>query len=210
MRGDRKKARLSDLTNVADGSKVFKKPTDYIGTNSLGAPAQYEAHAPAHVYDVKVPDCDLPGKVFVGQPAYEGGAWTQISRLGMPLVNEVVIGLPDKDLINASEPRDDAQFASYVTNPSLPELLEILFGGAGVVAPNRFPRTDLVAAFLTGVPNVNANGSTAELARLNTALLATPKGAQNSLGAAACRERCARARQPRLRPGRLSQRSPAW
>ena len=73
-----------------------------------------------------------------------------------------------------------------MTNPALPELLEVLFGSAGVVAPNRFPRTDLVAAFLTGVPMVNANGSTAEMSRLNTALPATPKGSQNSLGAAAC------------------------
>jgi hypothetical protein len=73
-----------------------------------------------------------------------------------------------------------------VTNPSLPELLEVLFGAAGVMAPNKFPRADLVAAFLTGVPNVNADGGTAELVRLNTAIPATEKGKQNSLGAAAC------------------------
>jgi len=119
-------------------------------------------------------------------PAFEGGAWTQISRLSSPLINEVIIGLKDKDHFNASEPKDDGQFASYVTNPSLPELLEILFGGAGVMAPNRFPRADLVAAFLTGVTGVNANGSTAEMLRLNTALPATAKGSQNSLGAAQC------------------------
>jgi hypothetical protein len=119
-------------------------------------------------------------------PAFEGGAWTQISRLSMPLVNELVVGIKDKDRFNNSQPKDDAQFADYVTNPSLPELLEVLFGAAGVVAPNTFPRADLVAAFLTGVPNVNANGSTAEMQRLNTALPATAKGQQNSLGAAAC------------------------
>ena len=119
-------------------------------------------------------------------PTFEAGALTQISRLSMPLVNEVVIGLPAKDAFNAAEPRNDAQFAAYVTNPALPELLEILFGSAGVVAPNLFPRADLVAAFLTGVPGVNANGSTAEMQRLNTALPITPKGRQNSLGAAQC------------------------
>jgi hypothetical protein len=119
-------------------------------------------------------------------PAFEGGAWTQVSRLGAPLVNEVVIGLPDKDRFNSSQPKDDAQFAAYVTNPALPELLEVLFGGAGVVAPNAFPRADLVAAFLTGVENVNADGATAETLRLNTALPATPKGKQNSLGALDC------------------------
>jgi hypothetical protein len=119
-------------------------------------------------------------------PAFEGGALTQISRLGSPLVNELVIGLKDKDRFNASEPKDDAQFARYVNNPSLPELLEILFGANGVVAPNRFPRADLVAAFLTGVTGVNRNGSTAEMLRLNMAIAPTPKGAQNSLGAANC------------------------
>jgi hypothetical protein len=68
----------------------------------------------------------------------------------------------------------------------LPELIEILFGSAGAVAPNVNSRDDLVAAFLKGVPNVNANGSTAEMMRLNTALPATEKGKQNSLGALGC------------------------
>jgi len=112
----------------------------------------------------------------------------QVSRLGMPLVNEVVIGLKDKDKFNASEPRDDAQFLAYVTNPTLPALLEVLFGADGVKAPTVYPRADLVAAFLTGVPGVNQphNGVPSEMIRLNTALPTTPKGSQNSLGAAAC------------------------
>jgi hypothetical protein len=120
------------------------------------------------------------------KPAVEGGAWTQVSRLSSPLVNEVVIGLPDKDHFNGSEPKDDSQFAAYVTNPSLPALLQVLFGAAGVKAPTKFPRADLVAAFLTGVDGVNKNGSTAEMLRLNTKLPATAKGMQNSLGAAGC------------------------
>ena len=69
-----------------------------------------------------------------------------------------MIGLPDKDRFNASRPKDDAQFADYVTNPSLPILLQTLFGSAGVVAPNVYPRTDLVAAFLTGVSGVESAG----------------------------------------------------
>ncbi len=119
-------------------------------------------------------------------PALEGGAWTQVSRLSNPLVNEVVIGIKDKDRFNSSEPKNDAQFADYVTNPTLPALLEILFGSAGVVAPKAFPRADLVAAFLTGVEGVNKNGSVAEMVRLNTALPPTPKGKQTALGAALC------------------------
>jgi len=271
IRGHRRRGQEANVTNAADGSERFLKPTDYIGTKTFGPAPGYENYARAHLYDIRVPQCSTPGRMFVGQrresfavnlgtifdlvnappavvvggndragralvpstiaaknittialelpiacikgnsdvvggwttasvrqvrvinprasyrlPAFEGGAWTQISRLSTPLVNEVVIGLKDKDRFNGSQPKDDAQFAGYVTNPSLPELLEILFGAAGVSAPNRFPRADLVAAFLTGVPGVNANGSTAEMLRLNTAIPATPKGSQNSLGAAAC------------------------
>ena len=114
----------------------------------------------------------------------QGGAWAQVSRLGMPLVNEIVIGLPDKDRFNASKPMDDAQFADYVTNPSLPVLLQTLFGGAGVKAPNVYPRNDLVAAFLTGISGLNqpAHATPAEELRLNTSTPPTPVGLQNDLG----------------------------
>src|SRR5581483_1683118 len=59
--------------------------------------------------------------------------WTQVSRLANPLVNEVVIGLPDKDNFNGSNPVNDAQFLKYVTNPTLPVLLNVLFGNAAMV-----------------------------------------------------------------------------
>jgi hypothetical protein len=113
-----------------------------------------------------------------------GGAWLQVSRLGMPLVNEVVIGLPDKDRFNSSNPSDDAQFADYVTNPSLPVLLQALFGSAGVVAPNVYPRTDLVAVFLTGVAGLNQppHVVASEELRLNTSTAVTPLASQNDLG----------------------------
>ncbi|MDB6086130.1 MAG: hypothetical protein JWN43_4011 [Gammaproteobacteria bacterium] len=116
--------------------------------------------------------------------AVQGGAWTQVSRLGMPLVNELVIGLPDKDRFNASSPSGDAQFAEYVTNPSLPVLLQTLFGAAGVRAPNVYPRTDLEAAFLTGIKGINQPLAVtpAEETRLNTSTPATPIATQNDLG----------------------------
>ncbi len=123
-------------------------------------------------------------------PTREGGAWAQVSRLGSPLVNEVVIGLPDKDRFNSSEPKDDgANFAKYVTNPTLPAILELLFS---TPAPRVFPRGDLVQAFATGVPMVNRfNGTNmapalGEMLRLNTALPATANGSQNNLGALGC------------------------
>jgi Domain of unknown function (DUF4331) len=119
---------------------------------------------------------------FKGRP---DGDWVQVSRLGMPLVNEVVIGLKDKDKFNASEPKDDAQFATYVTNPTLPALIELLFPIAK--APNNFPRMDLVTAFLTGIPTLNqpANVVPSEMLRLNTAVPSKAKGMQMNLGAAA-------------------------
>jgi hypothetical protein len=114
----------------------------------------------------------------------EGGAWTQVSRLGMPLVNEVVIGLKDKDRFNHSKPAQDGQFADYVTNPTLPALVEVLFGSAGAKAPTNFPRNDLVTAFLTGVPGLNqpANVRASEMLRLNTSIAPVAKGAQKRLG----------------------------
>jgi hypothetical protein len=114
----------------------------------------------------------------------EGGAWTQVSRLGMPLVNEVVIGLKDKDRFNASKPSGDGQFADYVTNPTLPALVEILYGSAGAKAPTHFPRNDLVAAFLTGVKGLNqpATVTASEMLRLNTSTPAAAMGAQKRLG----------------------------
>jgi hypothetical protein len=116
--------------------------------------------------------------------AKEGGAWTQVSRLGAPLVNEVVIGLKDKDKFNASKPSADAQFADYVTNPTLPALVEILYGSAGAKAPTNFPRNDLVAAFLTGVKGLNqpATVTASEMLRLNTSIAATASGSQKRLG----------------------------
>lgn len=123
------------------------------------------------------------------------GAWTtattpgrfgrmeSVSRLSAPLVNEIVIGLPDKDKFNASEPYGDGQFAKYVTNPSLPILIQALF--PGVKAPTLYPRTDLVAAFLTGLEGLNkpVNVRPAEMMRLNTAIAPKPAAQQSNLGA---------------------------
>lgn len=114
-------------------------------------------------------------------PEKVGGGWTQVSRLGMPLVNELVIGLPDKNRFNGSEPKDDPQFLKYVTNPSLPVLIQALFN---VGAPTALPRQDLVAVFLTGVSGLNqpANVVPGEMIRLNTSIAPVPRDTQNPLG----------------------------
>ena len=139
-----------------------------------------------------------------GLPAKEGGAWTQVSRLGMPLVNEVVIGIKDKDAFGGAAPKGDAALADYVTHPTLPALIEVLYGAAGAMAPKKI-RTDLVAAFGTGIEvTLNDAASTKvkftqnttgvhEYLRLNTAAALggpTSKADQiakaNGLGALGC------------------------
>ncbi len=246
------------LKNAFDHDTVFKMPFDNIGNKSI---PDYETYANSFIHDVEIPECGMPGRVFVGQRKesfavnlgeifdlvnvsnplgatdaeesdtadknittialevpiacltqdsgeviagwttaskqkirtfrtlprdlgldHELGPLVQVSRLGNPLVNEVVIGLPDKDKFNASHPTEDDQFAYYVTHPTLPELLEILFGDAGVQAPNFFPRADLVQIFLTGVSGLNQDGSYAEIMRLNTTIPPVAKSQQNSLG----------------------------
>ena len=278
VRGERRGGNVAALSKTTGGT-VFDKPSDYIGTKTLGDKAAYDTYAGKHLYSVNIPGCAMPGRLFVGQrqeafavnlgaifdlvnaplavitdpslinaaaansvqdknvttlaievhkscltqgsetviggwtsasvrqsqlanpnppsghgtSTNAGGGWVQVSRLGMPLVNEVVIGLGDKDRFNASLPRNDGQFATYVTNPTLPALLEIALAIPGT-APTNFPRTDLVSTFLTGIRtnlgpggtpfNLNqpANVVPSEMLRLNTAVAAVPFAQQNRLG----------------------------
>jgi hypothetical protein len=121
----------------------------------------------------------LTEKPTFDDPDFSSGDLVQVSRLGNPLVNEVVIGIGDKNLFNASQPKDDGQFLHYVSNPVLPELLQVLFG---VQAPNNFPRNDLILTFLTGIPGLNDTATPSEMLRLNTAVDVTPKAQQDFLG----------------------------
>jgi hypothetical protein len=174
---------------VVNVGEVF----DLINTNPLGPPdGERNDLARKNVTSIAL---ELPIACLTRGAEPVIGAWTsayarepgyfnlrQVSRLSAPLVNEVIIGLQDKDGFNASEPRNDAQFAKYVTNPSLPILIESLF--PEVKAPTKYPRTDLVAAFLTGVPGLNqpANVNAAEMMRLNTSIAPKPSASQQTLG----------------------------
>jgi hypothetical protein len=265
VRGDRRGGNASAVTNANGGSSTFTKPVDNIGVKTI---PDYAGYAAQHIYNVNIPGCSMPAKLFVGQrkdafavnlgtifdlvnapvavitdsalinaapntiddknvttlalevhkscltaggdpviggwttaslrqaqllngappsglqtTVRPGGAWVQVSRLGMPLVNEVVIGLKDKDRFNSAPPRLDGQFADYVTNPTLPALLEIALGLPNI-APTNFPRTDLVTTFLTGIPGVNkpANVTPSEMLRLNTDIEPVPFAQQNRLG----------------------------
>jgi Domain of unknown function (DUF4331) len=108
----------------------------------------------------------------------ESGPWVQVSRLGNPLFNEVIVPMGDKDRWNASYPVDDSAFAGHVRHPELAQLLPVLYPG---VFPNLAgltkPRADLVAILLTGIPAglitgfQNSAGSVqADQLRLNVAI----------------------------------------
>jgi hypothetical protein len=102
------------------------------------------------------------------------GEFVQVSRLGMPLVNEVVIPLKDKDRWNGSFPSRDRQFLSHVTDPELPKLIEAIYG---IEAPAT-PRNDLVSVFLTGVQGLNMPASVrpSEQIRLNLSIAPCEEG----------------------------------
>ena len=124
------------------------------------------------------------------EPVAIGSSTTKLvqhSRLGMPLTNELLISIADKDKWNYARPIqfDGGIFKGYVTNPTFPALVEALFGAAGVRAPTAFPRLDLQAVFLTGIAGVNkpaGNPALTDQLRLNTSLPITAAAAQNRLG----------------------------
>jgi hypothetical protein len=110
--------------------------------------------------------------------ATASGSWVQVSRLGAPLVNEVVVPVGAKDLWNSSQPSGDGQFLGGVTDPEAARLLKAIYS---IDVPPT-PRNDLVAIFLTGIPGLNkpAYVKPSEELRLN---VATPVTASpNRLG----------------------------
>lgn len=270
----------ADVTTVS-GEMELTKPLAFVGEKTFGSEQAYADYAAQYVYEVNLPNCSAPGRVFVGQrkdpfvvnlgetfdlvnyvpieagafpggieqsdanddladknvnsialevpkscvtgdgngvigawttahvpqariqnpnatfekPEVNGGALVQVSRLGAPLVNELVIGIDDKDTFSSSAPSDDGQFADYVTHPTLPVILDLLFRepvnntlGTDIesLAPNHYPRTDLVAAFLTGFEGVNQQAmvTPSEMLRLNTGIPATAPTEQSALGVA--------------------------
>ena len=105
----------------------------------------------------------------------------------MPLVNEVVIGVKDKDLFGAVSPKSTAAVADYVTNPTLPALIEVVFGALspGATAPKSL-RADLVKVFATGLTVKDSTGADFNINQTSTfagAGIAAPAGANNFLPA---------------------------
>jgi hypothetical protein len=99
----------------------------------------------------------------------------QVSRLGMPLVNEVVVPVGSKDYFNGSNPRNDAAFLPKVNDPELPHLISAVYGTLFPNVPDSntgmggVQRSDLVQVFLTGLPGLNkpTHVRPSEMLRLN-------------------------------------------
>jgi len=106
-----------------------------------------------------------------GGQAFRGKV-VQVSRLGMPLVNEVVVPLAFKDYFNSSKPKGDAAYLPKVQDPELPHVLNAVYGTAVPDSnPNKdgIQRADLISVFLTGVEDLNmpAGVQASEMLRLN-------------------------------------------
>ena len=123
-----------------------------------------------------------------GYSTQESGPWVQVSRLGNPLFNEVIVPVGDKDRWNALDPIDDAGFEKYVNQPELAKLLPVLYPGAFPhLAAYSANRADLHAILLTGIPSGIVPGfqnftgpKPADMLRLNVAI--PPSGSPNALG----------------------------
>jgi hypothetical protein len=125
--------------------------------------------------------------------AFEAGPWVQVSRLGNPLFNEVIVPMGEKDRWNALPASEDKQFLKYVQHPELAGLLPVLYQGVfpnlAALTAQKTARADLVAILLTGLPAgivagfQNFTGSTfADQLRLNVAIPPTPSAKVNPLG----------------------------
>jgi hypothetical protein len=123
-----------------------------------------------------------------GGPPHESGPWVQISRLGNPLFNEVIVPIGEKDRWNALPPAADKEFLDDVETPELAKLLPVLYPGVFPhLAAYKNKRADLAAILLTGIPKgivtgfQNFSGSTpADQLRLNVAI--PPSGSPNRFG----------------------------
>jgi hypothetical protein len=131
-------------------------------------------------------------RMFENSPGanFNSGPFVQVSRLGNPLFNEVIVPMAAKDYWNSQAPAGDSQFASHVANPELAGLLPVLYPGVfpnlAAYVKSGAPRADLLAILLTGIPTgvvagfQNYTGPTqADVLRLNVAVPPTTSGPSN-------------------------------
>jgi Domain of unknown function (DUF4331) len=186
---------VNSTADVNVHSLALQVPTEQLTRSTPSGPSDPAAvigvWTTASRQRVRVDETEGSGEPFCSGP------WTQVSRLGNPLTNELLIGIGDKDRWNRSQPLSDGtQFFSYFATPLLAQLLPSLYPGVfpNLAAYNSNPahtRPDIEAIFLTGIPagvitpaptftNYNGTGVKADLLRLNTAI--PPASSPNSLG----------------------------
>lgn len=116
-------------------------------------------------------------------PAVSSGSWSQIQRMGNPLINELLVGTGFKDRFSMDQPKNDSQFASFFLDPVLARILNAATSG-GLTIPTP-PRTDLLP-LVTYAPPIAAAGTpagpVADLLRLNTGVPPTMPASINRLG----------------------------
>jgi hypothetical protein len=174
-------AATSSLANRNVTSLALEVPTSCLTTGGNGSGiigGWTTARLPRHRALVNDPTFD--------QPYLESGDLVQVSRLGNPLVNQLVIGHSNKDRFNASEPLGDSLFQLFFTHPTLPVLIRrfsaLYTPELVLLQPTNIPRQDLVTFYLAGLPGINHDGSGGEVLRLNVNTPPKPAAQQNRLG----------------------------
>lgn len=163
---------------ISDLTRNHNKPTSVSGSRSVIGVWSTASRRSSRIFDRRA------GR-YVGH-----GPFRQVSRLGNPLFNEVLVPMAEKDTWNARDPHRDRAFAKYVNRPELANLLPVLY-------PNVFPnlqayekkRADLNAILLTGIPDgvvpgfQNYTGPIeSDMLRLNVAIPPTSSSKSNDLG----------------------------
>jgi hypothetical protein len=186
--GQREDAFFADIGAIFDLLALRK------GTGNAGGGKDFFAGYGVHALALQIPiaqldDADHTIGVWTtverrraGTRGRPTGPWVQVSRLGNPLVNEVVIPTQLKDAWNAATVRDEARFARYYRTPVLAAVINKLY--PGVLNAPETNRDDLVAVLLTGVPGLNNTGpKQADVLRLNLSIKPSgPVGTGKRLG----------------------------
>ena len=170
-----------DLGAVFDGINIDKPGRPNIGLGNQGGGKDDVAGYNTHSFVLQVPESEVTrdgksvsdakaGNAAIGVWATterrrvsvlrhgkrHGSRWVQVSRLGNPLINEVIIPIGQKDKFNRTSPADDLKnFGKYALNPEPARLLNALFK----LGVKETDRTDIVQALLTGVPGLTQIGS---------------------------------------------------
>jgi hypothetical protein len=186
--GQREDAFFADIGAIFDLLALRK------GTGNMGGGKDFFAGYAVHALALQIPISQLDDRDHtigvwttverrrIGLRGRATGPWVQVSRLGNPLVNEVVIPTQLKDAWNADTVREESKYARFYSTPILAAVINKLYPNV-INAPER-NRDDLVAVLLTGVPGLNNTGAKqADVLRLNMSIRPTgPVGTGRRLG----------------------------